>query len=145
MRRDLAWGLGAVGGLAALGGAVGGTLWAASPSVLATAGGTAAVGGAWFAVATFVGPALGLQLYRRGFAPSTAVSAAAAGAGVLAFEAAPLALALVTGVPLEGLRLVRGLVLEPLAAAGVAAAGARFLARGVRSYRAKHGIGQAPR
>jgi hypothetical protein len=132
------------------------TAWTlALPAGMAAAG--AAVGTAWLRLGTFREPQLAgllavavvlacgfaLQMYRRGMPRAVLAGGLGAGCAILGFFGAPIALAWNGGVDAAAALLF--IVLLPLVAAGTAAGGTAYLARGVDRYRAQHGMAHAPR
>lgn len=165
MHESALWAWGTPIGLGVLGASAGLVLLAAPPDFLAAAAGAGAFLGSVFFVAVFLSCAFALQIYRRrgvsiplsGTAPlagsrvgprgldaSPLVASASSALALFAFFAAPFALDLSRGVPLDEQGALLLLVVVPLLAAAVSGAGALVLAGGVERYRAQHGLRHAP-
>lgn len=136
MEESTLWTVGSLLGCALLG-AAGGAL------VLAQGSLTEAQFAAAMFVAMFVGPAMGLQLYRRGLGKATATAGACGALAVLAFFAIPVGASFGPDTDLGAISLF--LVVAPMVAGAVSAGGALFLARGVDRYRSEHGLKHAPK
>lgn len=136
MEESTLWTSGSLLGCALLG-AAGGAI------VLAQGSLTEAQFAAAMFVAMFVGSAMGLQLYRRGLGLASATAGGSAGLAVLTFFAVPIGASFGPGTDLAAASLF--LVVAPLVAGAVAAAGALLLARGVDRYRSEHGLKHAPK
>lgn len=138
MQESTAWTLGILVGLPLLAASAGATLIASG----------LAFGNIEFAallfLAVFLAAGLALQVYRRDLGRPTYLAAGASALAVFAFFAAALWVgAGEGGVDARAAWLL--LLAAPLAAGGIAGAGALVLARGVDAYRQEHGRIHAPR
>ena len=138
VRESTLWAWGSVIGLTVLGAAAGAAV------ILTERFSANAFAGVIFA-ALFLSCGMAMQLYRRGQDYSTLVGALCGALSVFAFFAAPILVGLLEGKSMETTGAAILLIVAPLTAGAIAAAGTLFLASGVKRYRVKHGRIHAPR
>jgi len=137
MQESTLWAVTSVAGLTVLGGSAGAAV------VLTDHLSPAAFAATMFA-AIFLACGFAMQLYRRGHDYATLVGGLAGFLGTFAFFATPTAVDLAQGQSFPAADLAMLLIVPALAAGALCAGGTLFLMRGVKRYRAKHGMIHAP-